>query len=630
MIVSGGPGKQRDTDSAAARRRVAAAAIVLAALLCHAPTVRNGFIWDDSTYVVRNGLLRDWAGLGAIWASHEAPQYYPVVFTTFWVESRLWGTRPAGYHAVNVGLHAINAALLFWLLDALALGAAFPVALFFAVHPQQVETVTWVAERKNLLAGFFALLWLLAHGQWMIHGNRRAYLRGLAAFVLALLSKSVVACLAVFPPLLTWWRHGRLRRADVLAVLPHAALGAAAGLHTAWLERQHVGAVGVAWHHTVAEHLILAGRIVVFYVGKLVWPRSLAFLYETWSLDARDAAQWLPLAAVLAAVTALFVLRDRIGRGAVCATACYLGALAPVLGFLNVYPMRFSYTADHFQYFAAPAGLLLAVGAVRAAWDVAEGRWAPLAAVRCPLGWVGTAAVALALAARSIAYAPAFADDETLWREAIARNPRAWLAYTNLGVLRGAQGRHEEAMRLMYTAEALAPDRNDEAVYNIALDLERQGRRDEARARYERVLRINPRLGAAHYSLGNLALAEGRRDEAVGWYEKAVEVDPRFTLAYYALGNLAQAEGRTDAARVAYEAALRIDSEFAPAHNNLGAVLLNGGDLAGAEAHFRRAVTLDPLYRDARLNLALVLEQTGRAGEAATEREVAGRLAPSP
>ncbi|HOW19171.1 MAG TPA: O-GlcNAc transferase, partial [Phycisphaerae bacterium] len=339
----------------------AAAGLLLLALAVYIPAMRGGFVWDDDDYVTENRTLRSLDGLGRIWFDIRAtPQYYPLVFTSFWLEYHLWDSRPGGYHVVNILLHGTSAVLLWLVLRRLAVPGAWFAAAVFAVHPVHVESVAWITERKNVLSGVFylsaALVWLRFAGLDCPRAaeprRRSLYAIGLFLFACALLSKSVTASLPAALLLVLWWKRGRIARGDFLPLVPFFALGAVMGLITAWVERHHVGAEGAEWALSAAERCLIAGRALWFYAAKLIWPVRLTFIYPRWPIDSGVWWQYLYPIAAVAAIGLLWGLRRRIGRGPLVAVLFFAITLAPALGFFDVYPMRYSFVADHFQYHA--------------------------------------------------------------------------------------------------------------------------------------------------------------------------------------------------------------------------------------------------------------------------------------
>ena len=477
-----------------AERWLAAGALLVLALLVVSPAFGGGFLWDDDDYVTENENHRSLAGLGRIWFEPTAnAQYYPLVYTSFWIETRLWGLNPTGYHVVNALLHGLACVLLWRLLERLGLGSAralsraWLVAALFAVHPVCVESVAWITERKNVLSAVFyfgAALWLLRFDPPQREGGApgegaarswRAWGVALALFTGALLSKTVTSTLPAAFLVVLWWKRGRLARRDVVAMLPFFALGVALGLQTAWLERNHAGAETVL---QPLERVLLAGRAPWFYASKAVAPLDLSFVYERWELDPASA-QWLFPLATLALLGGAWALRERAGRGLLATLLLFGGALFPCLGFFDVYPFRYYWVADHFQYLALPPLLALLVSA--AAAGVARipraERYAPLLAAL----WIGV------LAFFAWAHAHVFREREVLWRSVLDLNPSAWIAHHNLGVVVSERGALEEGAGHLLEAIRLRP--HDEVQHgNLDLALTRLvefGTREEARRALE-------------------------------------------------------------------------------------------------------------------------------------------------
>ena len=230
------------------------AALLLATLAAYYPAWQGGMVWDDESHVTAVAL-RPVEGLGRIWFELGATaQYYPLVHSAFWVEHRLWGDATLGYHLVNILLHVISSCLLWVILRRLDVPGSALAAVAFALHPVHVESVAWITELKNTLSGVFFLASALAYLRFDRERAGRAYAAAAALFGLALLSKSVTATLPGVLLVALWWKRGRLDgRRDVVPLLPFVAVGAAAGLFTAWVERTYMGARGADFHLTIVE-----------------------------------------------------------------------------------------------------------------------------------------------------------------------------------------------------------------------------------------------------------------------------------------------------------------------------------------------------------------------------------------
>lgn len=535
------------------RRGIIMLAILLATIAAYLPATHGGFIWDDDVYVSQNLLLRTAGGLARIWTDPGAtPQYYPLLHTLFWLEYRVWGTNPVGYHAVNIVLHALSAILLLGVLRRLRFPAAELTAFLFALHPVQVESVAWISEGKNVLSGVLYLASLSIALRYFLPADAgaakpRLLVQAFVLFVLALLSKSVTATLPVIILLILYWKRGRVSAGEVLKLVPFLVVGAVSGLFTAFLEKVHVGAEGLAWSWTPIERFLIAGRALWFYVGKIVWPTDLTFIYPRWHVSQAVWWQYLfPLAAA-AVFLALWKARERIGRGPLVAALCFAVTLFPVLGFFAVYPMRYSFVADHFQYLASIP--IFAVGAfpLRRVLERAGPR---LARVGLP------AAIVVILGIFTWHQTGMYRNPETLWRETIRRNPESSMAQNNLGVLLITEGREEEGSRHVLRAIQLDP-RNAEALAEKGVLLARRGEIPEAVESYEAALAIQPRYGPAAYNLGNLYRRQGKPELAIEMYRRAMDSKPGYRDPMWNLTLLLANLGRWDQASAVCARALR-------------------------------------------------------------------------
>jgi tetratricopeptide (TPR) repeat protein len=497
----------------------AAALLAVLALVTWWPVASCGFVWDDDDYVTQNPVLRTWAGLWQIWAEPRSlPQYYPLVHTSFWLEYRLWGLSPLGYHVDNVVLHTLAAWLVFRLCRQLALPVALLPAMWFLVHPVHVESVAWVTERKNVLSLVCALL---AAGRWLRWhdgGTRRDLDIGSLWFAGALLAKTVTASLPAALLVVLWWRDGRITRRALLGALPWLCAGAVLGWLTVHLEAEHVRAADPRFALHGAERLLVAGRAVWFYLGCLALPVGLCFQYPRWPLDVADLAQWAWPAATVGALAAAVLLRARLGRGPLAVLLLFGGTLVPALGFFDVFPFRYSFVADHFQYHASVA-VLVGASAVAGPWLAQR---LPRAAGLGLLGLFLAANVALCWQGLG-----SYRDLDALWQDTLAKNPRSTLALINLGGAANMRGDRKTAKELSERALEIDPT-SHEAWNNLGTIAHSGGDRGTARACYEKALANKPDDTAARHNLAVLHLEEKRPRDALALVEAAVVTDPDY------------------------------------------------------------------------------------------------------
>lgn len=495
-------------------------AIVLVVFICYLPAINGGFLWDDPDYIRDNPLLRTGEGLVRIWTSPRlSPQWYPVTFTSFWTEYQLWGLNTTGYHLTNVLLHC-GSALLFWrVLKRLEVPGALLAASVFALHPVMTESVAWMTERKNTLSLFLALATLHA---WLRTRNAispRSYTACLILFALALLSKSVVATLPAVMLVIVWWKEGRIPKREWLLVLPMLAMAIAMGSVTAYLEHQHVGASAALTPElelSLLQRIVIAGRVIWFYAVKLLLPVNQSFIYPRWEIPATPSMQLIAPLTVLIVLMALLLRHRKIGRGPFAAVAIFCGVLLPVLGFFNVYPMRFSFVADHFCYHASLSLIaLISAGLMR---------------LHKYAGFV----ILVPLAILSFSRATIYTDARTLWEDTHARNP-SWMVKMNLGnaIRFGSSpspSQLDRAEKLFREARDLKPG-NAETHLLVGIFAGERGNLAEAESCFREAVRINPRHAESWYYLGEAMRFQKRLDEAIDAYDRALAINPDYELA---------------------------------------------------------------------------------------------------
>lgn len=532
----------------------AGAALLVLTLAAYVPAMRGGFVWDDDALLTDNRNIRSLEGLGRSWIDPRANlDYYPLTYTSWWLEYRLWGLWPAGYHADNVLLHAAVAVLAWRILRRLAVPGAWLAAAVFAVHPLNVQSVAWVAERKNVLSGVFALLaaWCFVRSVEAADegGGRRGasfYGLSLAAYAAAMLAKPMTMALAAALPLLAWWKRGRPTWRDAAAAAAYLALAAPMAAVTIWVQYRHVGASGEAFGYAPAERVLIAGRALWFYAGKLAWPQDLCFVYPKWQVDAGDWRQYLFPAGAAGVVAALALARRRLGPGPLVGVLFFVVMLSPALGFVNVYWYAYYYVASHMPYLAALG--LVAVGAGAAARAAARmPPWGRRAAA------VAAAGVLTILAAISWHGGGAYEDAETLWRHTLASNPDAWIAHNNLGNILQDRGEADQALAHYRETLRLAPDFAP-AHANLAVILIGKDRLDEAAYHCREALRVRPDLTRARTNLGSILAAQGRAEDAIGEFLAALRADPSDLPAMGNLAEVLRIVGRSDEAAHWYRA----------------------------------------------------------------------------
>ena len=594
--------------------------VFLAAItIAYLPALNGQQIWDDDAYLTSPDL-RSFHGLARIWTHSEtSQQYYPLVYSAFWLEQKLWGDTPLPYHLLNVFLHAISAVLLLRILQRLKVPGAWFIAGLFALHPVQVESVAWISEQKNTLSGVFFLSAALLYLRFDNTRRRSFYFLAFALFVAGLLCKTVIATLPAALLVVLWWQRGRLSsKRDVWPLIPFFVAGIATGIFTAWVERSTIGAEGADFNFSFVERCLIAGRAFWFYLSKLFWPRDLIFIYPHWDVSQSVWWQYLfPLAALL--LLALLWMWRRKQRGPLASFLLFAGMLFPALGFLNVYPFVYSFVADHFQYLASIGIFALAGAGFTLLFDHWGKRYrrAGLTISLIVLGLLGTL---------TYRQSRMYVNAETLYRVTLKQNPSCWMAHDNLGVILVAQGQLEEAINHYHQAIKLRPE-NPRSHYDLAIALRQKGQTDDAIHEYREALQLRPNYQKAHNNLANILLQTGKIDEAIDHLRIALDLQPDYAEAHNNLGNALMQKQSVDEAISHYERALEIRPQYREAHFNLGGALVRVGKLDEGISHYREALKLGSNPPEAYLCLGEALQRKGQPADALIQFQAALGLA---
>lgn len=563
--------------------------LVLITAMVYIPATKGGFIWDDLQNVERNPNLKDWKGLWRTWVEIKANfHYYPLTHTSFWVEYQIWKHSPAGYHLGNIGLHCVSVLLLWRILAMLGIPGGWLVAAIFAIHPVQVESVAWITERKNTLSGVFYFASFFSYLRCYEYKYRSYYLLSFLFYILALLSKTAVCSLPVMILFVVWWRRGRLKLRDWGFLLPFFIAAVALGLLTLWIERHFLGAAGPEWDFTFTQRCLIASRALWFYVWKLIFPLNLAFIYPRWNIDTGSLFQWLPAVLTIVVFSLFWFLRRRIGRGPFVCIAFFVITLAPAIGFINHYFMRYSFVGDHFQYLASIGIIILVVRGMGYISALMNDRYAGIKAKG-----VGLMLVILGLLTWKQCFI--YKDEQTLWQDTLNKNPDAGIAYNNLGIILAAEGEDDKAIKAF--EEAAQKNPHFAIVHsNLGVAYMRKGRYDEAVAELIKAVGVNPPPALAYFNLGVAYGCKGRYEEAISSYLTAFTIDPNFTMPYKDFAN-AIAEFRKVA---------DIDPNLAEVYNGLGNAYAKRGRYDEAIAEYMKAIGVNPNLTKVYNNLAMV------------------------
>jgi protein O-mannosyl-transferase len=632
-----------------------AMSLVLSTIAVYWPATSHDFVnYDDDLYVTDNTHVSSgltWQNLQWAWSNPVAANWHPVTVLSHMLDCQAYGLRAAGHHSTNVLLHALNAALVFALLWQMtgARWSSLLVAALFAFHPLRVESVAWIAERKDVLSGCFGLLALIFYARYAqgrrqnaearmqkpaIPGTQRAahpalhtgtfYLLSLFFLALGLMSKPMLVTWPCVMLLLDYWPLRRFEPSTlssqpstalrlVREKLPFFALAALASIMT-FVVQQHGGAM------KGAEKLPLdvrGGNALISYaryLGKLFWPSDLAVFYP-------HPGHWALLKVLLAGglmlgVSVLLWMQRRRHPWLLIGWLWFVGTLIPVIGLVQVGKQAM---ADRYTYLPSLGVLVLVV------WGACNltRRWR-YQALAFSVAACTAIVCCLALTRQQLEI---WKDGEVLFRHALRATGSNYVAHKFLGDALDKKGQIDEAIGHYQLALRLNPD--DALVYNnLGVAFDKKGQSEDAIRQYREIIRLEPERPFAHYNLGNALLRKGQTDEAIRQFQEALRLKPDYADAHNNLGNALGNQGQTAAAIEQYREAIRLRPEDGIVHNNLAAALDRQGQSDEAISQYQEAVRLSGDNAVAHNNLGAALDKKGRTDEAIVQFQEAVRLKP--
>ena len=597
-------------DGFSRRDALGVLALGLLAGVCYLPAMLwGGLIWDDPIWS-RSQAVLEWSGLGTIWSwpslIEREKHYWPLTYTTFWLEHKIWGLAPAGYHIVNVLLHLLNSLLVWRLLLRLAVPGAWVVAAVFAAHPLHVESVAWIIERKDVLSGLFYLAAVLVWLRFLEQPRPWRYGLALLLFAAGLLSKSIVVTLPAALLIVQWWKDGRVAVRDLQRVAPFFLVA----LLLMAIDLFSYGSRHGSLDYSLPERMLIASRALWFYAAKLAWPTDLAVIYPRWDISLGDPWAWLYLAGAAALAAVLWLMRHRIGRGPLAGALFFAVTLSPVLGFVNYGYMEYSLVADRFQYLAGIGVMAVVIGAaVQGAGRLSGG---------LKMGAIGLLMVLLALLGTTTwRQAGIYRDNLSFFSHIVSLNPEARYAHRILSRELTEAGRLEESLAAARIAAEQHPDEalSYSMIGELLVNLKRL---DEAEENFRRALEIDPSgknelrilsvLGRASWKWGRLQAAEK-------YFRRALELDPRNREALKHLAGSYFKQKRYQEALDLYRTLAEVDPDDATTHFNIGASLYYLGQSEAALRNFKRALSLDPTLEQARTGLEELRKTVRQSGK---------------
>ncbi len=597
------------------------------------PVWHGEFLWDDLPVFIDHPLITSANGLELIWLKNVwLTTDFPLTLTTFWFEHRLWGINPTGYHVTNIFLHGLGAILLWRILLRIKIRGAFLATLLFAVHPVCVASVAWISERKNTLSLVFFLLSLLFFVRSEDSGNkpfdfrasphrRLFYLVSLAAFFLALLSKTSVVALPVVLLGLVWWQKGKITTRDFLKSVPFFLLSIGFGLLTIYAQKRGAIQGEIVQTETFLARLAESAWAIWFYLSKILLPVNLTAIYPHWELQNVSLVALLPLVLLIGAVVLFWKKRKSWGRHWLFALVFFVAMLFPVLGFIDMYFLIFSRVADHWQYVPL---IGVVVFLVAGCTYLLEKKFN---AGNTPKRVLGAAAI-LILFILTWNHAKVYASEEKLWSATVQKNPKAWMAHNNLGRVFYEQGKIEEAISRFSESLRLNPN-HAEARNNFGLALTQQGKLEQAVEEFSRAIRLKPGQSKFHFNLGIALARQGKFDAAISAYTEALRIQPNYSDVHNNLANVLQKTGANDKSLEHSLRALQIKPNFPEAHYNSANAFVALGNMPEAGEHFSAALKLRPNFPDVHYDWGIALAMQGKFDGAAEHFQELVRLNPN-
>ena len=561
--------------------------LVVFVLAAYLPALKCGYIWDDNTNITSNSLLHNWEGLKKIWTEPKSiPQghYWPIIYTSFWVEYHIWGLNPYGYHFVNIILHVINVLLLWVLFKKLRIPGAWIGAAIFALHPVHVESVAWITERKNVLSAMFYLLAFITYINHEEKNRLKFYFISLVIFVLALLSKTITITFPVAILICLYWKKDKLKVKDFLKTIPFFTVAFVISLLCLWVYRT---TYPVESTFSIFDKFIIAGRSLWFYAGKLILPINLIAVYPRWEINSSAIWQYLYPIGFIGVIVALWFYRKKIGKGPLAGVLFFSITLAPLLNIIALPAYtEITFVNDHAQYLPSIGLIALFTALVihlKVKFHINDKQ--SIAAVSVLL---------IIFGGMTFHLSGFYKDMETLFKHSIAKNPNAWAAHNNLGLALADKGKL------------------DEAIYH-----------------YNEAIKIKPDFAKALYNLGNTYSDIGQYEKAIEYYKGAVTYDPNYTMAINNMGVAYANMNDFEKAISSYNSVLEIDPNNIDAYNNMGNALAQNGKYKEAIDAYAGAIKIDQSNLDVRYNLANAFILEGNTLDGISEYKKALEINPN-
>jgi len=580
--------------------------------------------YDDDTYVTRNRHIQSglsWQGVRWAFTTGYASNWHPLVWLSHMLDCQLFGVKAGAHHLTNVLFHIANTLLLFVVLERMTgrLWASAFVAAVFGLHPLHVESVAWIAERKDVLSTFFWMLTMWAYVRYAANPKPARYLLTLVLFALGLMAKPMLVTLPFVLLLLDYWPLERIRKAQagrlIWEKVPFFILSALSSIVTFLVQRSGGAVPGM---ESLSVKSRLGNAIVSYlgYIGKMIWPSRLAVLYPHPG-GSLSMARVVVCGLILVLISICFIYAGRRRGYLVVGWLWYLGTLVPVIGLVQVGVQAM---ADRYTYIPL-IGLFIII-----TWGACEltAKW-PYRRIMLTVSAVAVLSAAIGSTSLQLRF---WQNSITLFEHTLDVTSNNWLIHNNYANVLKRTGRVDEAIEHFYKALRIKPN-SAEVHNNLGNALAKLGKIDEAIEHYSKALSLTPNFSEAHYNLASALAEQGRTDEAIAEYRQSLQLEPRNVDALSNLGFALAEKGSFDEAIEYYNKAIELEPDNVIAHGRLGLALAGQGKIDEAIKEFRIVLKARPDDVEMYYNVGVLLERQGKTDEAITQYRLALQIDPN-
>ena len=553
------------------------------------PLISADFIWDDDIFVIQNPLIQSPKGILDCWISLDSPDYLPITISSLWIEWRLWGKNARGYHITNIFFHFLYCIGIACIFKKLNWPGGWIAAILFAIHPVNVETVAWITQRKNILCFFFTIFCIYFFVQELNH--QRYHIKSLTLFICALLSKAASIMLPFWLLILICCQFKRDLQKKVLRILPFFFSSFIFALITIYF--QYTNAMGNISVRTdsMLERFFFSFQAFIFYLYKAVFPASLCFVYP---ISPDRKIMLTGFFVFILFITILYKYRHRKwGKASILSFSFYVLNLIPVLGFFDIYFMRFSYVSDHWQSLS-----LMGFTSIIAAF---LGQNIDKSNSKKYIAYTITFFLIVILTIKTNNQCRQYLTETDLWEKTLKCNPCSILPHDRMALISIAKNKYDKAEKHLKKSISIDSS-NWEAFMNLGNLYKKMDKNLEAEKMYLKALAINPGRPAIYVNLGNLKLKTNQYVQAINYYQKALQKNPKSTYLHFQLGLINMQGNNTEKALMHFQKVLSVKPNHARAHYNTACILSRSNSFQ-AIRHLKKCISMNKLVPESNYKL---------------------------